>query len=178
MASIFGHSLVAVSAYVSLPKRYRSKSLLALGIVSACLPDMDVLGFFAGIPYGHIWGHRGMTHSITFGVIWSLMVYMIYSRCAAEKSIFIWVYLMVCIVSHGLIDACTSGGHGIALLAPWDNQRIFFDYRPILVSPLGVSRFFSKWGLEVLASEAYWIGIPCLGWVITTFGLRRYLPTR
>ena len=32
----------------------------------------------------------------------------------------------------------------------------------IQVSPIGASRFFSEWGLEVIKSEAFWIGVPSL----------------
>src|SRR5205814_6496 len=32
--------------------------------------------------------------------------------------------------------------------------------RPIVASPLGVRRFFSAWGLAVLASEALWVWLP------------------
>ena len=37
-----------------------------------------------------------------------------------------------------------------------------FPFRPIQVSPLGASNFFSEWGLAVLVSEAIWIGVPAL----------------
>ena len=62
--------------------------------------------------------------------------------------------------SHGVFDALTSGGLGIALLSPVDNTRLFFPWTPIEVSPIGVKAFFSKWGLAVIKSELQWIWLP------------------
>ncbi|PYR66574.1 MAG: hypothetical protein DMF88_15795, partial [Acidobacteria bacterium] len=61
--------------------------------------------------------------------------------------------------SHGLLDAMTNGGRGIAFFAPFSNHRYFFPWRPIQVSPIGAG-FFSPRGLRVLASEAVWIWVP------------------
>jgi len=61
--------------------------------------------------------------------------------------------------SHGLLDALTNGGRGIAFFAPFSDHRYFFPWRPIQVSPIGVG-FFSARGLRVLASEAGWIWLP------------------
>lgn len=65
--------------------------------------------------------------------------------------------------THGLLDAMTNGGLGIAFFFPFDNTRYFFDWRPIQVSPIGIRNFFSEWGLRVIISEAVYIGLPGLG---------------
>lgn len=176
MASVFGHAVVALGASSIVPKAARSPALIVLGILSACMPDIDVLGFYCGIPYDHLLGHRGLTHSIIFGLCWSTGIGYLYFRIANNR--WSWVpvlYLSICTISHGLIDACTSGGHGIALYLPIDNNRVFFDFRPILVSPLGVKRFFSEWGMRVLLSEAVWLGLPSLALVTVTTVVRRFL---
>ncbi|HOY13966.1 MAG TPA: hypothetical protein PLY70_12545, partial [Saprospiraceae bacterium] len=51
-------------------------------------------------------------------------------------------------------------------LIPFKNERYFFPWQVIKVSPLGVEKFFSRWGLEVLLSELIWIGLPCLLFVL------------
>jgi inner membrane protein len=53
----------------------------------------------------------------------------------------------------------TDGGLGIAFFAPFDNTRYFFPFRPIKVSPIGLS-FFSARGLDVIWSELLWMCIP------------------
>jgi inner membrane protein len=47
----------------------------------------------------------------------------------------------------------------VAFLAPFDDARYFFPWRPVEVSPIGL-RFFSRWGFEVLESELLWIWLP------------------
>ena len=62
--------------------------------------------------------------------------------------------------SHGVLDALTDGGLGIAFFAPFDNSRYFFPWTPIKVSPIGISEFFTAYGMKVLVSELVWVGIP------------------
>ena len=64
--------------------------------------------------------------------------------------------------SHGILDAFTSGGLGIALLSPFDHTRYFFPWTPIEVSPIGIRAFFSNWGLAVMKSEFVWVWLPSL----------------
>jgi len=62
--------------------------------------------------------------------------------------------------SHGMLDAMTDGGLGVAFFAPFDNSRYFFPWRPVQVSPIGIAPFFSRYGLDVLVSEVVWIWMP------------------
>ena len=57
----------------------------------------------------------------------------------------------------------TDGGLGIAFFSPFNLQRYFLPWRPIHVSPIGVSRFFSARGLRILWSEILWVWLPILG---------------
>jgi inner membrane protein len=57
-----------------------------------------------------------------------------------------------CAITHPLLDALTDGGAGVMLLFPISDARLFFPWRPIHVSPLGIRRFFDKAGY-ILASE-------------------------
>ena len=58
----------------------------------------------------------------------------------------LWLSLFMATASHGVLDAMTDGGSGVAFLAPFDDTRYFLPWRPIPVSPIGVSRFFSGAG--------------------------------
>ena len=73
-----------------------------------------------------------------------------------------FIFFFIITTSHGILDAFTSGGLGIALLAPFDNTRYFFPYRPIPVSPIGLGSFLSGWGAAVLAAEIVCIWIPII----------------
>jgi inner membrane protein len=70
-------------------------------------------------------------------------------------------------MSHGLLDAMTDGGLGVAFFAPFHNERFFFPWTPIRVSPIGAG-FFSARGLTTLKSELLWVWLPCV--VAATLG--------
>jgi inner membrane protein len=69
-----------------------------------------------------------------------------------------------------MLDAMTSGGPGVAFLAPFDGTRYFFPWRPIPVSPLA-PRFFSEWGLRVFTAELALIWVPAV--VVAVVARRR-----
>lgn len=59
--------------------------------------------------------------------------------------------------SHGLLDAMTNGGGGVAFFAPFNNERYFLPFRPIEVSTLNIAHFFQGQGVGVLKSELIYI---------------------
>jgi inner membrane protein len=133
--------------------------LTAIGCAASVLPDVDSLGFAAGISYGHPFGHRGFTHSIFFAAaVAFLCIPFVRSVGASPAAIF--GFLFVSIASHGFLDAMTTGGLGVAFFSPFSNARYFLPWRVIQVSPIGVPPFVSRRGLEVLRSELLWIWAP------------------
>jgi hypothetical protein len=70
-----------------------------------------------------------------------------------HRALRLGAYVACVVGSHGLLDAMTDGGKGIALLWPFTTQRFFFAWRPIPVAPIGVG-FLSMRGLRVAAVEA------------------------
>jgi inner membrane protein len=125
-------------------------------------PDLDVLAFALGVPYEHALGHRGLWHALPFAAAAAALLAWVAFRQHAPGWRRAWLYLFLCIGSHGVLDAATNGGLGVALLAPFDTARIFWPLRPIEVSPLSVSAFFSVRGLRVLESELRWVWLPAL----------------
>jgi inner membrane protein len=188
MPTIFSHALTATAAAQWWPGRVPAR-FWTWTAVCAMLPDLDVIAFAFGIPYGDMFGHRGFTHSLFFAAVMGAVVtWHLLHRPASDLhrpasdlhrpasdlhrpasdshqpaadshrlALFLW--FTVVIASHGLLDALTNGGRGIAFFAPFSDQRYFFPWRPIQVSPIGVG-FFSARGLRVLASEAGWIWVP------------------
>jgi inner membrane protein len=157
MASIFGHSIVGYTL-TKIINQKQTKWLLLVAICSAILPDIDVLAFKLGIPYQHPLGHRGFTHSILFAIIWTLVVMFFLGK--TNKLIWV-VVIFLTTVSHGVLDAMTSGGLGVGFFIPFNNSRVFFPFRDIEVSPIGIGEFFSEWGLRVFLSEIKYIVLPC-----------------
>ena len=132
-----------------------------LGAVGAVIPDLDGVGFWLGVPYQSIFGHRGFTHSLVFAALVATAGLLAFrGERYADIRARVWIYLFLATASHGMLDAMTSGGGGIAFFAPVVNDRYFFPWRPILVSPMSIRRFFTARGLAILASEFRWVWVP------------------
>ena len=86
-----------------------------------------------------------------------------------------FVFLFVAIGSHGVLDALTNGGLGVALLWPASGDRFFAPeaLRVIEVSPIGLTPFLSARGVAVLESELWWIWLPALALGLILVGARR-----
>jgi inner membrane protein len=85
----------------------------------------------------------------------------------------LWLYLFLATASHGVLDALTNGGLGVAFFAPFDNARYFFPFTPIEVSPISVRAFFTARGARVLASEFVWVWLPSMLFAALFLWLRR-----
>ncbi|MEW7290518.1 metal-dependent hydrolase [Aquimarina sp. 2304DJ70-9] len=162
MASIFAHGLTAFALGKTFSKEITTSKFWLLGILCAIIPDVDVIGFKFGIAYEDFWGHRGFSHSLVFALLLGVLVtFVFYNKQFFYKTgLSLILYFTICTASHGILDAMTSGGLGIAFFSPFDDTRYFFPWRPIQVSPIGFSKFFGIWGIKVLLSELIWIGIP------------------
>jgi len=175
MASIFAHGFAAFALSKGFAKEIATPKFWILGIICSILPDADVIGFRYGIRYEDFWGHRGFTHSLCFALCLGILITVIfYSKSLPTKmGFFMILYFTLCTASHGILDAMTTGGLGIAFFSPIDNGRYFLPFRPIKVSPIGASNFFSIRGVKVLLNEGLWIGIPAVLFIIVTYFLKR-----
>jgi len=105
--------------------------------------------------------NRGITHSFLFALIIAVAVAALVQVSDPRKSFGdVCPYLFLATASHGVFDALTNGGRGIAFFAPFSWTRYFFPFCPIEVSPLSVTRFLSERGWLVLRSEVYWVWLP------------------
>src|SRR6185436_15539798 len=110
-------------------------SVLLWGALLTALPDIDFIGWQAGVPYGNWLGHRGFTHSLFFAAVMALLSASYFRKSAALKFTPLWIFFFLCGASHGLLDGMTNGGLGVAYFAPFDNSRYFLPWRPIPVAP-------------------------------------------
>lgn len=140
------------------------RHLWAAGAALAVAPDLDFVGYRAGIPYDHLLGHRGLTHSLfaaaALGLIFVVTVYR--QGAGPLRWPRVWLFLFLAGASHGVLDALTNGGLGVAFFAPFANERHFFPFRPIEVSPLSIRRFLSPAGLAILWNEFMWVWCPTI----------------
>jgi inner membrane protein len=119
-------------------------------------------------------GHRGLSHSLAFALVLGCIVtFLAFRRLPERWTRFLLIsYFFVVTASHGALDAMTNGGLGIAFFAPFDNTRYFFPFRPVKVSPIGLS-FFSARGLDVIWSEFLWVCVPGTIIAAAFFSLRK-----
>jgi inner membrane protein len=133
--------------------------LLIAGIAASMLPDADVLLF--GASYDSVWSHRGVTHSLGFALLVAAAVALFLRRFTPPLRAF--AFVLVATVSHGLLDMLTNGGHGVAIFWPLNDQRYFFDWRPIQVAPLVTNDFGRRFAARagaLLRTEGLWIWLP------------------
>jgi inner membrane protein len=126
---------------------------VSCGLMAAA-PDFDTFAMRAfDIPYGSFFGHRGFFHSPFFLILFSAVLAAVVARRRARSA---WLPLALlwagAAITHPLLDMLTDGGAGVMLLYPFSEARFFFPWRPIHVSPLDISSFFSRAG-DILLSE-------------------------
>ena len=157
------HAYFAVAAGgTALGRRMSRRAGVVLAVCGA-LPDLDAIGFRFGVPYESLWGHRGITHSLAFSAWLAFPAALLAfpgHRVLRRGFWGLWLLLFLVTALHGVLDAMTSGGLGVAFLAPFSESRHFLPFRPIVVSPIGIRAFFSSWGLDVAVSEFLWVWLP------------------
>ena len=163
MASAFSHAVVASSLGAAgmpatrMPARY----WVTVAILGA-LPDLDVVIYPMGLNAPHVLGHRGITHSLAFAAVFAALVVRLVFRDQKWRGAWLrlWVVFFAALASHAVLDGLTNGGQGIAFFAPFSDARFHFPWRPIRVSPIGLTAFFSVEGLRVLRNEIVWLWLP------------------
>jgi inner membrane protein len=161
LPTLITHPVVPLSiAYLAGPKAISGRLLWA-AVIASVVPDLDVIGLAFAIPYEHPMGHRGFSHSIGFAVLMGLCGLVYAKKLKANRTV-AFLVLFVSTLSHGLLDALTNGGLGIAFFSPFTNDRYFFSWRPIRVSPMELEPFFQLRGWRVLVSEVVWVWFPAL----------------
>jgi inner membrane protein len=169
MASI-GHLAVALAArrFSGAPRRIPPWAWAWLLAILSFLPDADVLGFWLGVPYGAPFGHRGALHSLAFAAFVASVLGGV-SAWLGLPAMRVALTGGLVLATHGLLDALTDGGRGVALLWPLSNERYFAFWRPLAVAPIGRA-ILSADGLGLMAHEAMWF-LPF--WAVAAWPIRR-----
>lgn len=163
MPSIISHSLIGIVGGKVMTNQKMPKRFWFLSALFPVLPDADVITFALGIPYRHFFGHRGFFHSLSFAFLLSISAVSLFfsnEKFFSRRWWLLVLHFFLITASHGMLDALTNGGCGIALFSPFNNERYFFPWTPIQVSPISIRAFFSDWGIKVLLSEFLWVWLP------------------
>jgi inner membrane protein len=172
MPTIFSHAIFASAVGSAFSANRAPARFWVLTVFCPVLPDADVIAFAFRVGYPSMFGHRGITHSIAFAVLIGCLAAAICFRSIDVAKWKLILYFTAITFSHSVLDMFTNGGLGVALLAPISDQRFFFPWRPIQVSPIG-RNFFSDRGLAVIASELVWIWIPSATIILVSLFARR-----
>ncbi len=171
MATIITHPVVPMALGLALGSKSISWRLFCAGIICSILPDLDVVMFRFGVDYGSPFGHRGFTHSLCFALLIGALC-ALFAKRLQTSTLKAFLFASFATASHGLLDALTTGGLGVAFFWPFNQDRYFFPYQFILVSPLGLKSFFTQRGWMVLKSELLTIWLPCALFVLTAQFIR------
>src|SRR5260221_12822165 len=109
MASLFTHAFVGAALGQAGDRDLRKDwRFWCAGIACSMLPDIDSIGFHMGVPYGALWGHRGMTHSLLFAALIAVFGAAMLQRGDRNHSQSYWktaLLLFAITASHGMLDA-------------------------------------------------------------------------
>jgi len=174
MPTIFSHAFFATVAGKAFFKKSVSIWFWLLAAVCSIIPDADVITRSFGVERGSMFSHRGFTHSFFFAVLFGTLIALVARRFLKTGLPFsaLVIFFSAATLSHPLLDMLTDGGSGVALFAPFTNERFFFPWQPIEVSPIGL-RFFSERGIIVILSEFVWVWLPALLILTVSFIVRK-----
>ncbi len=183
LPTAFTHAAVGAALGQFVPRGFDTKRLVIFLAVLSALPDLDVIAFHFGIPYSAPVGHRGFSHSITFAVILSVgmtLIFLSMYRNRRRACLGIGLITFVAVASHGFLDAATDAGLGIGFFIPFDNHRYFLPFRPIETSAVDPRVFFSHpaRALSILSNEFLWVWTPLLSLTVLYQGLSRVFRLR
>lgn len=159
MTTVMTHAVVGAVLGTLTPIPPRRWPFWVVSAILPVLPDLDVIGLAFGIRFSSLWGHRGISHSLVGALVIGVIAALVTSRRLGLRPGRLAAYFVGVTASHGVLDAFTDGGPGIAFFAPFDDTRYFMPWRPIPVSPLA-AHFFSEWGWRVFKAELRLVWVP------------------
>jgi len=159
--TILSHLAPPLALRLGLGKLAIPRRLLVAGLLASILPDLDVLAFRLHIPYSHVLGHRGFSHSLLFALGLATLAVAGVSLLRSSR-LLAFIFVGLAALSHPLLDMITNGGLGVALWWPWSSTRVFAPWQVIEVSPLSLHRLLGPRGIAVIESELLWVWLPAL----------------
>lgn len=162
MPSLPGHAFAGLAITALFHRDRLPRRTWALAAACAVAPDLDWFVSLGGLHRGHFLNHRGVSHSLFVALGLATLAFLAGYRKELRRFA-VWLCLAVAALSHGLLDACTSGGVGVALFMPFSDTRWACVWQPGSVAPLPFWREMVPGFLGSLAWECVWIGAPALG---------------
>lgn len=161
MPSFFGHAVAGYAISSAFHRGRPPRRVWILATACAVAPDLDWFTGFLDVQNRFGLAHRGLFHSLlAAGLLAALAVLLGLDR--GRRTLRNGMCIALATFSHGLLDACTFGGTGVAFLQPFSDAHFVAFWQPIFVSPIPLSGRLTDWLLFSLGTEALWIGGPAL----------------
>jgi inner membrane protein len=166
MPTIFGHAVAGLTIAAAFKGDRLPRRTWIVATACAVAPDADWFVSLLPLARGHALNHRGAAHSLFAALVLATLALVVAYR-PLQRRFRLWLCLAAAAVSHGLLDACTCGGVGVALFMPFSDTRWACVFQPVHVSPLPLNPSAVELFVAQLWTEAVWIGLPALlivGW--------------
>ena len=170
MATVYTHAVFGLGLGKLFTARRMPWTFWALAGFLPIVPDFDA--FWAQVPYGSPFGHRGFTHSLIFALAaGAVAALLVYRRCGVAFLDLLGFYFTIT-ASHGILDAFTNGGYGVAFFWPFDSRR-YGPWGPIQVSDIAFE--IPNWKTSrTVRTELLWVWLPLLLIVVAVSLYRRH----
>jgi inner membrane protein len=122
------HIILGAAIGEAILGKKAGRKAMFYGALAGNLPDIDVLGIFFLSDSQQLLFHRGITHSIFFAVLISVLFGWFSKRWTRNNPInwINWAWLcFAAMLSHLLLDSFTC--YGLGLFEPFSNYRISFN---------------------------------------------------
>lgn len=167
MPSFFGHALAGYAIGTAFHRGRPPRRMVLLSVACAVAPDLD---WFTGLldpgdRFGL--GHRGLLHSLLAAGLLTVLAMTLANREQTRRPR-PWFCLGAATFSHGMLDAITFGGTGVAFLEPFSSIHFVAAWQPIFVAPIPLSGHLAHWLAFSLGTEALWIGLPALALILAS----------
>jgi inner membrane protein len=118
------HGVLGITCSQSAARGDKLLPVAVVGALAGLAPDLDVLIRSSTDPLLFLEYHRHFTHALPLAPLGALVCAALLHRWARARLVFRQTYLfcLLGLVSHGLLDACTS--YGTELLWPFSDQRV------------------------------------------------------
>lgn len=127
------HTLLGAAIGQTVAGRRLGRRAVLWGAAAAASPDLDMLFGFDFFAQLHV--HRGITHALWFGpavgALWAWWLVARGRRRGRAEPLAPWMaVLALALLSHPLLDACTT--YGTQLLAPFSERRFAWHLIPVI----------------------------------------------
>jgi inner membrane protein len=125
MDSITHIAIGAIVGEVCAGKSLGKKAML-FGAAFQSIPDIDFIASFFLSPTANLLTHRGITHSILFGLLITVVLSLLLSKKKLLNFNSLVTFIGIEISLHLLLDACNA--YGVGWFEPFSELRISFNF--------------------------------------------------